>query len=46
MRKKCKNLTTYFARYFIRMLNLYYPELMGKTEEYEGKKYLITDDYM
>ena len=27
------------------MLNLYYDELIGKIEEYEGKKYLVVDDY-
>ena len=27
------------------MLNLHYNELIGKTEEWEGKKYLIVDDY-
>ena len=27
------------------MLNLYYDELIGKTEEYEEKKYLMVDDY-
>ena len=26
------------------MLNLYYDELIGKIEEYEGKKYLVVDD--
>ena len=27
------------------MLNLYYDELIGKIEEYEGKKNLIVDNY-
>ena len=28
------------------MLNLHYYELLGKIEEYEGKKTLIIDDYL
>ena len=28
------------------MLSLHYHELMGKTEELEGKKYLMMGDYM
>ena len=39
----------YFTRYhpdkLIAMLNLYYDKLIGKIEEYEGKKYLMVDDY-
>ena len=27
------------------MLNLYYGKLIGKIEEYEGKNYLIVDDF-
>ena len=27
------------------MLNLHYDELIGKTEKWKGKKYLIIDDY-
>ena len=27
------------------MLNLHYDELIGKTEGWKGKKYLIVDDY-
>ena len=32
----------------IKMLSLYFHELImrGKIEEHEGKKYLMTDDYM
>ena len=40
----------YFTRYFrkmsVRMLSLYYHELIGKIEENEGKMYLMIDDYM
>ena len=28
------------------MLSLHYHELMGKTDEHAGSKYLIVDDYM
>ena len=39
----------YFTRYHPdksrAMLNLHYHELIGKVEEYEGKKYLMVDDY-
>ena len=28
------------------MLSLFYHELIGKIEECEGKKYLMTDNYM
>ena len=39
----------YFTRYqldkLIVMLNLYYGKLIGKIEEYEGKNYLIVDDF-
>ena len=27
------------------MLNLYHEELIGTTKEYEGKKYLMVNDY-
>ena len=27
------------------MLNLYYGKLTGKIEEYEGKNYLMVDDF-
>ena len=30
----------------VRMLSLYYHELLGKIEEHEGKMYLMIDDYM
>ena len=30
----------------VRMLGLYYHELIGKIEEHEGKMYLMIDDYM
>ena len=40
----------YFTRYVhsksIKMISLQYHELMGKIEEYEGKEYLLVDDYM
>ena len=40
----------YFTRYvhkmLVRMLSLYYHELIGKIEEHEGKMYLMIDDYM
>ena len=40
----------YFTRYVrkmsVRMLTLYYHELIGKIEEHEGKMYLMIDDYM
>ena len=39
----------YFTRYqldkLIVMLNLYYGKLIGKIEEYEGKNYLMVDDF-
>ena len=39
----------YFTRYHsdksIIMLNLYHEELIGTTKEYEGKKYLMVNDY-
>ena len=48
--KNYKHLTIYFTRYVksksIKMLNLHYYELLGKIEEYEGKKTLIIDDYL
>ena len=38
----------YFTRYVhgksMKMLSLYYHELIGKAEGYEGKEYLIFDD--
>ena len=40
----------YFTRYVhsksIKVLNLHYHELIGKTEEHEGKKYLTYHDYL
>ena len=30
----------------VRMLSLYYHELIGKIEEHGGKMYLMIDDYM
>ena len=40
----------YFTRHVhcksIKMLSLYYHELMGKSEEHKGKKYLMAEDYM
>ena len=48
MRKSYKNLTIYSTRYVhkksIRILSLHYHELMGKTEEHKGNKYLMVDD--
>ena len=45
--KNYKALVIYFARYdpgkLIRMLSLYYHELMEKVEEHEGKKYFMID---
>ena len=45
-----KDLTIYCTRYVhsksIKMLSLYYDELMWKTEEHEGKRYLIVNDDM
>ena len=39
----------YFTRYLLEklivMLNLYYGKLIGKIEEYEGKNYLMVDDF-
>ena len=29
----------------ITKLNLYYEKFIGRVEEYEGKKYLMVDDY-
>lgn len=43
MKRKYENMTICFARYFTRMLS---HNLIGKTEGQEGKKHLITDDYM
>ena len=43
-KKSCKDLVIYFTRYHpdksITMLNLYYDKLIGKIEEYKGKKML------
>ena len=39
-------LTRYVHSKSIKMLTLYYHELMWKIEEHEGKKYLMVDDYM
>ena len=40
----------HFPRYVhnksIKILRLYYDELIGKIEEHEGKKNLTVDDYM
>ena len=39
----------YFTRYHpdkpVTMLNLFYDELIGKIEEYEGKNHLMVGDY-
>ena len=46
--KNYNDMVIYFTRYVhsksIKVLSLLYHELMGKIEEYEGKKYLIIDD--
>ena len=46
--KNYKDLIIYFTRCnrgkSIRILNLYYQELVGKIEEDKGKKYLMIDD--
>ena len=48
--KNHKDLRIYFTRYVhrksIKMLSLYYHELMGKIKEDERKKYLMVNDYM
>ena len=48
-KKSYRNLVIYFNRYHseksVTILNLYYDELIGKIEQYEGKKYLMVDDY-
>ena len=48
--KNYKDLVIYFTRYglknSIKLLRLYYNELLGKIEEHEEKKYLMVDDYM
>ena len=48
-KKSYRNLVIYFTRYHseksVTILNLYYDELIGKIEQYEGKKYLMADDY-
>ena len=40
----------YFTRYIhnesIKVLRLLYDEIIGKIEKYEGKKYLMVDDYI
>ena len=47
-KKNYKDLVIYFARYvqskLIKVLSLYYHEIMGKVKEHEGKKYLMVDD--
>ena len=44
------DLIIYFTRYIpgksIKMLNLYYHELMGKVKKHEEKEYLMIDDYV
>ena len=44
------DLTIYFTRYVhkqpIKMFSLHYHELMSKTEEHDGKKYLMVDEYI
>ena len=48
--KHYKDLVVYFTRHFhsklIKMLSLHYYELIGKIEEYAGKKYLMVDNSM
>ena len=43
-------MTIYFTRFVdrdsIRMLSLYYHELMGKIKQHERKNYLMVNDYM
>ena len=38
--------TTYVHSKSMKILSLYYHELLGKIEEHEGKNYLMVDDYM
>ena len=49
-KKNYKDLTIHFTRYVhsksIKILTLYYHELMRKNEEHKGKKYLTDDDYI
>ena len=44
------DLVIYFTRYIhkepVKMLSICYHELMGKTEEHEGKKCFMVDDQM
>ena len=46
-KKSYKDLVIYFTRYHLdkSMLNLYSDELVGKIEQYEGKRHLMVDDY-
>ena len=48
--KNYKDLVIYFTRYvhskLIKMLSLYYHELMGKVKIYEVKKFLMIDGYV
>ena len=47
-KKNYNDLVIYFYRYvhskLIKMLSLYYHELMGKIDDHEGKIYLMVDD--
>ena len=49
-KNKYKDLMIYFTTYVhsesMKILSLYYHELLGKIEEHEGKNYLMVDDYM
>ena len=38
--------TRYVHHKSIKLLRLYYHELMGNIEEHERQKYLIADDYI
>ena len=46
--KEYKDLVFHFVRYVletsIEMMSLFYHELIGTTEEYDGKKYLVIND--
>ena len=46
--KNYMDLVIYFTRYIhkepVKMLSICYHELMGKTEEHEGKKCFMVDD--
>ena len=48
--KNYKDVVVYFTRYVhnksIKILSLYYHELMGKIRKAEGKNYLVVDNYM